>query len=547
MRRVFLSLLILLACVFTQAQKTVKFKPNAAVGQDALISINQQGFPNWANTNFGNDSLMIIEAWTWNGDFGITRVLLKFAELSTIPTNATIINAELRLYGLPINGGHYQGNSCYPGSPYSSSCPNKAFIQKVTSVWNEQTVTWNTQPTTTTINQITIPQTNLQWNWNFTDSSANLATTVQDWVSNPAANFGFMIRLETESTYRIIQLAFSDHSNATLHPELTVVYIDCQADTTIFNEVICAGDTYSQNGFNVSISGIYEQKLKNSSDCDSIIILNLNVILKDTTKINAAICEGNTYSKNGFNETESGTYTQELQNRFDCDSTVILNLTVVPPNDDTLFFTASICEGETYSQNGFNASKSGIYMQNLLNYAGCDSLVVLNLTVNPNPDIEINALTDRFCEEDFILLEIHTNGDSFLWNTGSSENTITITKSGTYSATAYLGNCKKTAYYILDECPCIVFIPNAFTPNGDGLNDVWKPVISCSETMTNYKLTIYDRWGNRIFQSADYNVGWSGRDNNGRDYASGVYNGIFEYTTAKDGRVLKTVLIVLVR
>jgi len=65
--------------------------------------------------------------------------------------------------------------------------------------------------------------------------------------------------------------------------------------------------------------------------------------------------------------------------------------------------------------------------------------------------------------------------------------------------------------------------------------------------MTNYKLTIYDRWGNRIFQSTDYAAGWSGTDNNGRDYESGVYNGIFEYTTAKDGRVLKTVLIVLVR
>jgi hypothetical protein len=130
---------------------------------------------------------------------------------------------ELKLYGMPTPGN--QGNSCYPGSPYNSYCPNRSFIQQITSSWNEQTITWNTQPTTTTTSQIIIPVTTFQWNDNFTDNSANLVAMVQDWVNNPAANFGFMLRMETELRYRSRFFASSDHPIDSLHPELTVTYL----------------------------------------------------------------------------------------------------------------------------------------------------------------------------------------------------------------------------------------------------------------------------------------------------------------------------------
>ena len=55
--------------------------------------------------------------------------------------------------------------------------------------------------------------------------------------------------------------------------------------------------------------------------------------------------------------------------------------------------------------------------------------------------------------------------------------------------------------------PVSVYIPNAFTPDGDGLNDIFIPV---GKGITEYTLQIFDRWGELIFQSSDFNKGWDG-------------------------------------
>lgn len=218
-------------CVFCQTQTTVTFKPGPLIGQDAMI--RSEGdcilniFTKPANEiNFGNYQYFLSMAWTFDYlgcPSGTLRSLIKFTELASIPTNAVIVGAELKLFGITPNTSN-SGNSCYPDSPYSSGCPNSAFIRRVTSVWDEQTVTWNTQPTTTTINQITIFQTTSQWNWNFSTSSDNLVAMVQDMVSNPITNNGFMILLEIESFYRCVVFASSNHSNPDLWPQLSVTY-----------------------------------------------------------------------------------------------------------------------------------------------------------------------------------------------------------------------------------------------------------------------------------------------------------------------------------
>jgi len=598
----YLVILFIIVCyssVFCQTQITVTFKPDSTIGQDAIIwttgncILDGNTQPN-TYMNFGKDNTLCANTWTHNAQgcpTGTNRTLLKFDELSTIPTTATIIKAKLKLYGLPP-GTVSIDNSCYPGSPYNSYCPNTSFIQQVTSAWNEQTVTWNTQPTTTTVNRITIPQTTYQWNWDFMDSSANLLAMVRDWVQNPATNYGFMMRLETEAHYRAIRFASSDHPNSALHPELTVVYIDCPADTTTFDAVICEGETYFENGFNESQSGTYIQKLKNQKDCDSLIILNLTVksfdtitfydtictnnvytkhgftisadklqtaglfefrdtipnpigcdtivilnlyvMEKETSTLNAVICYGETYDFHGNLLTESDIYYDTLQNRFGCDSIVILNLTV--KLQDTTEFPAEICDGGRYTQNGFNATKTGIYTQNLKNIHGCDSTVILYLTVNSTPDIEIIAITDNFCDKDSIILQIITNGDIFLWSTGSSENPLPVTKAGTYSATAFIENCSKTAHYTVEECPCAIWLPNAFSPNGDGLNDSFSPVVY--STLHSFSMHIYDRWGQLVFKTDTY-LPWDGTIG-GKSAAAGVYSYIISYSCAREPSKIHT-------
>ena len=159
-------------------------------------------------------------------------------------------------------------------------------------------------------------------------------------------------------------------------------------DTTI-TAAICEGTTYTENGFNVSEAGTYTLNLQTVNGCDSIVTLTLTVNPVESTNLTAAICEGTTYTENGFNVSEAGTYTQNLQTIDGCDSIVTLTLSVNPVANTTLSVT--ICNGTTYTENGFNVSEAGTYTQNLQTVNGCDSIVTLNLTINPTYNITIDA------------------------------------------------------------------------------------------------------------------------------------------------------------
>jgi gliding motility-associated-like protein len=67
-------------------------------------------------------------------------------------------------------------------------------------------------------------------------------------------------------------------------------------------------------------------------------------------------------------------------------------------------------------------------------------------------------------------------------------------------------------------CPYI-WVPNSFSPNGDGLNDVFKPQ---AQKIRDYELTVYNRWGERVFQSAKVSEGWDGTFE-GKQAQPGVY------------------------
>ena len=181
--------------------------------------------------------------------------------------------------------------------------------------------------------------------------------------------------------------------------------------TQAISHAICEGSVYTENGFNVSEAGTYTQNLQTINGCDSIVALNLTVNPVASTTLSAAICEGSSYTENGFNANETGTYTQNLQTIDGCDSIVTLTLTVNPVANTTL--SAAICEGSVYTENGFNASEAGTYTQNLQTVNGCDSIVMLTLTVNP---VEGTTLSAAICE-----------GSSY------TENGFNASEAGTYT------------------------------------------------------------------------------------------------------------------
>lgn len=230
MKKSMFLLIALFGCAISYAQTTVILKPNAVIGKDVAIMNYDNGCIatidsiSPADMNFANDTVLWMKDWTYIAigcSGGTVRSLLCFTGLDSIPQNATILSATLRLYGTNADR-----NTSYPGAP-SGFYANTVVVQQVIYPWDENTVTWNTQPTTTTVNQFTLPQSTSEYNWNCSVSNSNLVAMVQSMVSGN--NYGFLLKLQNEAHYRNLVFSSSDCSDSTLWPELEVTYDYCEA------------------------------------------------------------------------------------------------------------------------------------------------------------------------------------------------------------------------------------------------------------------------------------------------------------------------------
>jgi len=99
-------------------------------------------------------------------------------------------------------------------------------------------------------------------------------------------------------------------------------------------------------------------------------------------------------------------------------------------------------------------------------------------------------------------------------------------------------NCfsEKDIYITVDRCPETIFFPNSFTPNQDGLNDYFRPVLG--RYLTSYRMTVFNRYGQKVFESGDPNTGWNGYFKS-EPCDSGLYVWICEYQFP--GRELKKI------
>jgi len=198
-----------LAAVNAQSH-IVTFKPGPEKGEDALMESDH------STDTFGSHHEIQYFDWTSGGAEFKIRSVIRFADMDTIPAGATIINAKLKMYGVPSSG--MWGNSTFPGSPYPLT--NEGWIQRITDPWNEHTITWDTQPATTNINEAEIPASTDRWNWN---QEMDVTDLVKD-IRSSGHNYGWMFLLQNEAIYRAVIFASSDHPNPNLWPELTVEY-----------------------------------------------------------------------------------------------------------------------------------------------------------------------------------------------------------------------------------------------------------------------------------------------------------------------------------
>ena len=114
------------------------------------------------------------------------------------------------------------------------------------------------------------------------------------------------------------------------------------------------------------------------------------------------------------------------------------------------------------------------------------------------------------CLDDSLLLRIPEGIDAWIWSDGSADSTLLV-NAGTWSLTVSdSSGCFTTDERIVStaDCSCAVYIPNAFTPNADGINDVFLPVQQCA--LRSYSLSLFDRWGTEVWRTDDPEEQWEG-------------------------------------
>ncbi|MBC8319254.1 MAG: gliding motility-associated C-terminal domain-containing protein [Bacteroidetes bacterium] len=194
---------------------------------------------------------------------------------------------------------------------------------------------------------------------------------------------------------------------------------------------------------------------------------------------------------------------------------------------DTIFVEPTVNEGNgtlIYSWSGPNSYQSqneelllspasinqaGIYTLTVVDSMYCRESQSININVIPSPEIAFSEYDTLWVDPGFVL-EAGYGAEYYYWNTGETTETIVCDSMGNYivEVTSY-ENCKSTDGVQILWGGTPFYMPNAFTPNGDGLNDFFGP-IPRYDYVNRYYMSIFNRWGQMIYETTDINKGWNG-------------------------------------
>ncbi|MBM3410333.1 MAG: hypothetical protein FJY18_01725, partial [Bacteroidetes bacterium] len=162
--------------------------------------------------------------------------------------------------------------------------------------------------------------------------------------------------------------------------------------TSVISQSICAPDSFVVGSQVFRNTGVYNITLSNSSGCDSLVILNLNVGSSATTIITDTICTPSTYDFRGRILSATGVYRDTIRFFTGCDSIVELRLTVASPSSSLI--SPNICIGGSFILGSNLYNVGGTYVDTIVNYMGCDSVVTLVLNVvDPGLGLNVSQLS----------------------------------------------------------------------------------------------------------------------------------------------------------
>jgi gliding motility-associated-like protein len=376
------------------------------------------------------------------------------------------------------------------------------------------------------------------------------------WNTNETTN---SINITQQGTYSVIAYINGCSANASFDvARISIDYflnkkIDsiCSGDTAKF--ILSAGDlgATAVDTFTFTQPGRYLISYQ-TPNCglftDSVVVISKSINNPNITG-SLSICSGqsttldaganyDSYAWQPNGETSQtitvntiGTYTVTVK-LGNCSASNSVNVTASTSptaftlGNDTAFcgsFTKILSTGNqsTVWSTGVTAAQitittAGTYYATISNACGIASDTII-ITQNLKPIVNLGNDT-AFCDGDLILAlkTIPVDVRSYLWSTGAQTDTIRISTVGTYSikVTNISGCSDSDAINITSDCENEIWLPNAFTPDGNGNNDVFYVRGNPSNLLVE-KFVIFNRWGNKVFEANnilpnDPTKGWNG-------------------------------------
>jgi gliding motility-associated-like protein len=288
---------------------------------------------------------------------------------------------------------------------------------------------------------------------------------------------------------------------------------------------ICSNETFFlPNGTPVNIAGSYPVTLTSSQGCDSVIITNLTVNqlgsffpLRDFS-----ICEEIPFDLN-----------IQAQNMVSYEWQVNQGTGVFVSLDNNPQY-----QGATTSTLSFNLNTSlhqNVYRVVMTDQCGNVYSDEMRLSVFEPTPVDNPVPDQTICQHDLRTIRVNYNGTDYVWNDGTEGASITPEESGQYIVTFVENgtNCiiSDTINVVVEDCiaNCVVLAPTGFTPDENGVNDIFRVVTSCDEGFASFDFKVFNRWGELVFQTNNPREGWDGWYK-GRRAEIGVYVFYIEYS-----------------
>jgi alpha-tubulin suppressor-like RCC1 family protein len=210
------------------SQRTVSLTPS----KDAYLYMTMKpGYEYYATTNFGTNTRFYSGEWSASNYRVNQRSVMDF-DVASIPADAVILEAKLSLYSMsPQTNDDYRHSSSLirPNSVYKS---NASYIERITTSWTESTVTYSTQPATSTSHRVLL-QESQAYDQNYVDY--DVTGMVKDMLNNPGESFGFMLRLENEIKYSRMAFCSREFPDSARWPHLVVKYTIADKLSTFYS------------------------------------------------------------------------------------------------------------------------------------------------------------------------------------------------------------------------------------------------------------------------------------------------------------------------